>query len=274
MKWVLLLLPLPAFAQPVIRSQPPHEHGWFLGDELTQRVVVDLPEGVTLDSASLPRPRAVDYWLDLRRLESQETTHGVELTLIWQNFYAAISADRRQVPASPIRFSDGTEAELPGFEFVTSPIRPFIEPSVPDAMLSDPRFQLIDTWPDRARLALSLAASLALLAAMAWHQAWWPFRTRPMRPFTQAARAIGKLGDPVPQRRTLHRALDASFGRVLIGRDLPNFLQARPEYAPLSDRLSDFFRASDSAFFGSGPEPVSDVPALARDMARIERGQK
>lgn len=269
----LLLLAAPAAAQPVITAENPHGHGWFLGDELVQRVHIDLPEGVTLDRSSLPRPRAVDYWLDLRRIDIREGKGGLDLTLRFQNFYAAIAPDRREVPPSAIRFSDGSGAQIPGFRFVTSPLRPLTDPTSPDQLLPDPRFRLIDPGPAQLRLGLSLVAVMAVLVALAWHQAWWPFRARPARPFTRAARAIARLPDPAPQRRALHRAFDAAFGRVLITADLPQFLSARPEYRPLADRLAQFFRASDVAFFGRG-DPGGDVAALARDLSRIERGRR
>ncbi len=269
----LLLLAAPVAAQPVITAENPHGYGWFLGDELVQHVHIELPPGLTLDRSSLPRPRAVDYWLDLRRIDIQERDGGLDLTLRFQNFYSAIAPDRREVPPSSIRFSDGTGEQIPGFHFVASPLRLITDPSSPDRLLPDPRFRLIDPGPDRMRLALSLAAFLATLAALAWHQAWWPFRARPVRPFTRAARMIARIPDPAPQRRALHRAFDAAFGRVLIGADLPQFLSARPEFRPLADRLAEFFHASDAAFFGRA-DPGSDVAALARDLSRIERGRR
>lgn len=272
MKWLALaLLPLPALAQPVVTADNPHGYGWWLGDELVQRVTIALPPGVTVDPASLPRPRAVDYWLDLRAVEAEQADTGLHLTLRWQNFYSALEPSWREVPAQPIRLSDGTVAELPGFGFVTSPLRPLTAPSTADQLQPDPRFRLIDPMPTRAGLGLSLAALILSGLGLAWHQAWGPFRARPARPFTRAARAMARL----PDRRLLHRALDAAFGRVLIGADLPQFLAARPEFRPLADRLAAFFAASDAAFFGQHAHPdTAEAQALARDLARIERGRR
>lgn len=259
-----------ARAQPVITAQNPHGYGWWLGDELVQRIHIALPAGVTVDPASLPRARAVDYWLDLRSVTASPTGSGLDLTLRWQNFYSALEPGRREVPPSPIRLSDGSAALLPGFAFVTSPIRPLMAPSTRDQLQPDPRFHLIDPWPARAGLGLSLAALALSAGALAWHQAWGPFRARPARPFTRAARALARQ----PDRRLLHRAFDAAFGRVLIGAELPQFLRARPEFGPLAARLSAFFATSDEVFFGRGDSAADDVAALARDLALIERGQR
>lgn len=277
MKWlmVLALLPLPAPAQPVIEAENPRRHGWWLGDELVQRLHVPLPEGVTIESASLPRPRAVDYWLDLREVTTERTENGVDVMLRWQNFYAAMEPKLREVPPSPIRLSDGTETTLPGFEFVTSPIHPIMMRPGPDEMMPDPAYHLIDTRPNRIGLALMVLVFVLTLMVLAWHQAWWPFHARPARPFTRAARQMGRANDAGARRRLLHRAFDAAFGRVLIGADLPRFLAARPEFRPLEDRLAAFFHDSDAAFFGAGqPGAAGEVPTLARDLSRIERGQR
>lgn len=275
MKWlVFVLLPLPALAQPMIQAENPHGYGWWLGDELVQHIRIDLPENVTLDIASLPRPRAVDYWLDLREVITHEAQGTIELTLRWQNFYSALEPKLREVPPSPIRFSDGSEAALPGFDFVTSPIRPLTAPSSLDQLLPDPAFHLINPLPNRVGLAGSLLLLFCALAAMAWHQAWWPFRARAARPFTRAARVLSRLDDIATQRRCLHRAFDAAFGRVLISADLPTFLSTRPEFHSMADRLAEFFSASDAAFFGAGSAADSGVTTLARDLSRIERGQR
>ena len=97
MKWLaLVLLPFPALAQQVENPRP---YGWWLGDELVQRIRI---KG-QVDPSSLPRPRAVDYWLDLRDVARRDLPGGTELTLRWQNFYSALEPRERQVPASAIR---------------------------------------------------------------------------------------------------------------------------------------------------------------------------
>lgn len=273
--WPLLVLwPMVAQAAPEVRVDNPHQYGWLLGDELVQRIEIELPENVTWDRASLPRPRAVDYWLDLRSVELEERAGRAELTLRWQNFYSALAPDRREVPPSPVRLSDGTQFNLPGFAFVAAPLRPITEQSSPAQLLPDPPYRLIPTGRDQTALAISATIFLCVLSVIGWTQAWWPFHKRPARPFTRAARLIARLPNPGLQRRAMHRALDAAFSRVLISADLPQFLAARPEYQPLEDRLDRFFRASDAAFFGTQEVPEESITGLSRDLARIERGLK
>ncbi len=269
MRWlalIVILLPLPALAQQV---ENPRSHGWWLGDELVQRVRIN----GKIDAASLPRPRAVDYWLDLRDVAVRDIPGGTEVTLRWQNFYAALEARQMQVPPSQLRLADGNTTELPGFWFVTSPIRPILAPLTVDQLQADPPFHLIDPVPARMRLTGAALALVAGLLALAWHQGWMPFHRRAARPFTRAARAIANLPDR-QARQALHRAFDQAFGRVLIGADLDRFLTGAPQFAPLAQRLHGFFDASDRMFFGSGGDQPQDVPRLARDLAAIERGRR
>ncbi|ARC37321.1 nonribosomal peptide synthetase MxaA [Paracoccus yeei] len=273
MKWLLpAMLPLAAAAQDISVDNP-RGHGWWLGDELVQRVQITLPPGAALDPASLPRPRAVDYWLDLRDVTRGDDGNRVTLALRYQNFYSALEPSTRKVPDVPLRLMDGTRFALPGFSFVTSPIRPILAPSTPDQVQPDPPYHLIDTGPALARLVATTVALVAGLLALAWHQGWFPFHARPARPFTRAARSIRRLPEP-QARRALHRAFDAAFGRVLIGADLDAFLRQSPQFAPLAQRLSGFFAASDAAFFGLGEAPPQDIAALARDLSAIERGRR
>lgn len=274
MKWLAaaLMLPLTAAAQD-ISVENPRGYGWWLGDELVQRVHIDLPAQAALDPASLPRPRAVDYWLDLRSVDRSDQGNRITLTLRYQNFYSALEPSARTVPAFPLRLMDGTRLDLPGFTYVTSPIRPILAPSTPDQLQPDPPYHLIDTRPALARLAASALALAAGLLSLARHQGWFPFHQRPARPFTRAAREVRRLPE-AHARRVLHRAFDAAFGRVLIGADLDRFLAQAPQFAPLADRLRGFFAASDTAFFGLGQAPAQDVALLARDLAAIERGRR
>lgn len=276
--FLFLLLPLPALAQIEVGVENPREYGWWLGDMLEQRLVVTLPEGATLDTASLPRPRSVTYWLDLVEVETRETQGEVEITLIWQNFYSALEPSRREVPSSLIRFSDGTEARLPGFSFVTSPIRPILAPSTPDQLQPDPDYRLVSTRLNILGLGLSTTGLMLSVGLLAFHQAWWPFHRRAARPFTRAARRIASMrgADAGALRQVLHRAFDAAFGRVLISAELGRFLDDRPQFRSLETRLARFFETSNDAFFGRGgsQDLPGEIAALARDLAALERGRR
>ncbi|WP_315899573.1 nonribosomal peptide synthetase MxaA [Roseovarius atlanticus] len=275
---LLLFLPLQAMAEVSVRADPPRGYGWWLGDRMTQRIIVSHPADLSIERSSLPRPRSAEYWLDLVSVRTRDLSDGTEIILEWQNFYSALEPSLREVPGATIRMSDGTEVTLPGFGFVTAPIRPILAPSTPDQLQPDPGFPLVDPQFNRAGLAVSACLFLVALVELARNQAWWPFHARPARPLTRAARQIAaqRKGTSAGLRELLHRGLDRAFGEVLIGPDLDRFLAARPEFAPARVQLAEFFQASDDAFFGSGTrqDDPNSIIALARKLSAIERGRR
>lgn len=277
---LLLALSAPAAAEVELRADPPRGHGWWLGDRLTHVATLLPPPGFALDPASLPRPRAVAYWLDLTGVRTEpvriDGRDGLRIVTDWQNFYAALEPVARDVPPYALRFlgPDGAveTAEVPGWSFVTSPIRPILAPSTPDALQPDAGI----TPPRTAALTRALPGfgllALLALAGLAFNQGWWPFHARPGRPFTRAARALRRAGDPRGRMLALHRGLDAANGAPLLGPDLPGFLARRPEFAPLRAELDAFFASSGRLFFGDGVAGTDPAP-LARRLAAIERGR-
>lgn len=270
---VLCLLPLTAMAAPVVENRPPPPAAYFLGDELVQELRLTLPVGVTPDPASLPRPGPQDYWLDLRQIR-QETRDGVLiLQLHWQNFYSAVTADRRDVPGLSLRFSDGTSLKTPGFSFVAAPLIPLTDDMSAAQMRADPPWYPAPTGGWLALFSGAVLLLLPALAGLAFHQGLWPFHRRGKRPFTTAARLLARHGsfDAKQSRRILHRAFDEAAGRVILSTDLPEFLAARPEFRQLAEQIEAFFHNSDSQFFGSvaAAAPPAD---LVKRLSRAERG--
>lgn len=275
---ILALLPLQAFGEVTVTAENPRGYGWWLGDRLSQRITVRHAAGTSIDRASLPRARSVDYWLDLVAVETNTQAEATEIVLQWQNFYVALEPSRREVPGATIRLSDGSEARLPGFVFVTSPIRPILAPSTRDQLQPNPPFLRVDPGANRSGLAATALLFAVLLAVLDWHQAWWPFHARPARPLTQAARRIAaeRRSGAARLRQILHRGLDTAFGQVLIGADLDRFLEARPEFRPVHKALDAFFQNSDAAFFGqaAATDRSEEIAVLARQLSNIERGRR
>lgn len=271
----------PAFAEVAIRTEPPRGYGWWLGDRLTHVVTLAPPPGYTLDPASLPRPRAVEYWLDLTDARTEKTTldgrPAIRITTEWQNFYAPMEPSRRDVPPWQARFlGPGAPevVEVPGFSFVTSPIRPIVAKNDASELRPDEGIAPLPV----ARLARETAGFglLALLAlgGLAFHQGWWPFHARPERPLTRALARLRRAPDLRARVLALHRGLDAAHGAPLLAADLAGFLAAHPEFAPLAPEIESFFARSARLFFGDGgAEADGDPLPLARRLAAIERGR-
>ncbi|MCJ2047669.1 nonribosomal peptide synthetase MxaA [Methylobacterium sp. J-078] len=294
-----LVLSGPAGAQ--VRSvevRTPRPFGYFLGDLVHADIDLVVEPGFRLQAASLPKPGALTYWLDLRDLDATSAVDGdaqrVRLALTYQTFYAALDARALEIPGFTVTFVSESDhgattlkAEVPAWSFNVSPLREVQPPARDDPrayMRPDGQVGPGDPRPLLLGAAGSAALALAASVALARDRAWWPFRVRAGRPFGRAARRIRALSrrpDPTPHHRdallALHHALDAAAGRRLLADDLGDFLQAHPAYAAEGSSLARFFEASRRTFFGSGPEAgfatlgVADLAALARRLARAER---
>lgn len=278
-------------AEPQVSMELPRDHGWWIGDVLVAAAVIRVDEAYELDPASLPNPRAVTYWLDLRTVgvTDQGSLDGRRTYVIdfeYQTFYAPLEPKRLVVPAVTIGFRSGERhvtATVPPWSFVSSPLREILAPTVPEAIRDAPRPSVVDTIGLQLRAAASLAVATLSAAAFAWHRNLWPFR-RKDRPFTDAFGEVRRLlhrgADDLRYRRALvalHRGFDRAFGRRMLAPDVEAFLRSRPIFAAHAERIFAFFEASRHAFFGPDAGaaetllPPDELKRFARALAEIER---
>lgn len=273
----------------------PRSYGYFVGDVFSRVVDVSVASAYKLDQASQPAPGRLNYWLDLRDVNVAETESSglrhYRLTLDYQTFYVPLSAAPLAVPGLTLRFSDAeghaVTAEVPPFKFVMAPLRE-VQPEQPEEgpdgyLKPDAVPRKVSTLTSRIAFGIGALTALIGLILLAYHRAWWPFRARPQRPFTQAARAIKtrSLHDDIENYREglleLHRAFDRSAGRRLLAEDVPIFLVEHREFQPLEDDISRFFETSRRAFFGSDLEgaaqvmPFDSIATLGSRLGEAER---
>lgn len=283
-------------ASPIVSvgTVEPRGFGYFVGDLLSREVVVVVAEPYKLEPATLPAPGRLSYWLDLKSVAVSESDRAgrtrYSFKLVYQTFYVPLSPTPRTLPALALRFTDGDHsvtAEVPPFEFVMAPLRE-VQPVKPEEgpvgyLRPDAMPHGIPTGKTRIGFGAGLAATLMALALLAYHEAWWPFRKRQERPFTQAARAMRRLSGATDAEayRTglldLHRAFDAAAGHRLLAEDVPRFLTAQPAFQPFETDISRFFASSRRAFFGNDTDgaakamPLPAVAALGSRLGAAER---
>lgn len=297
--FLLALAPASAgAASPIlsVHTVEPRDFGYFVGDVFRREIDVVMAEPYRLDKASVPAPGRLNYWLDLRAVTLAEThtsgTGRYRLSLDYQTFYVPLSPAPLAVPAFTLRASGEGEAavevEVPAFTFMMAPLRE-VAPEKPEEGPSG--YLKPDAVPRKvgtlnARIAFGAASATVLLALLllAYHYAWWPFRSRPERPFTQAARAIKQelargagLATYQAGLLDLHRAFDAAAGHRLLAEDVPDFLVSHGEFQPLKDDIARFFATSRRAFFGNDVEgaarvmPIEAIASLGTRLGEVER---
>ncbi|MBB2974068.1 nonribosomal peptide synthetase MxaA [Mesorhizobium sp. RMAD-H1] len=273
----------------------PRPFGYFIGDVIRLQVDLVLDEPFTLQPGSLPKPRPVAYWLDLKSVAVDDRgrsdgQHRYRLLLDYQTFYAPLEPRELTIPGFSLAATDGTrrvEADVPAWSFLMSPLREIMPRGGGGAIHlrndAGPMWLPVRRWLVGA--AASGLGSALLLGLLAYHRAWRPFAGRRKRPFAHAlhtARRAFRSGSSAEAYRagllSLHRAFDATAGRAVLADDLPSFLKSAPAFGPLGPEISRFFRASRRAFFGAdamGAEvdlPRTALLDLGRRLAEAERG--
>ena len=267
----------------------PRDFGHVIGDVLTQRVLLQ-DGGRPLRPLALPPADRVGPWLERRapRLETDDEGRRW-LAIDYQFVNAPRALATTPLPALAIRTAlgeaprrsgadvaaDGPTLAVPSWPVSVGPLTPAAASLDPAALRPDAPVQL----PSTAALRLRLGASAATLAAIlaAW-LGWWSWRERREAvrlPFARAERELRRL-EPASAAawQALHRAVNASAGRVVPAGGLARWLDERPELRPLQPRLEEFFRRSSRRFFDpavAGGDEGFDLLALCRALRRTER---
>jgi len=263
----------------------PRAFGYQVGDMLQRRIVVQVPDGLVLDAASLPRPGARGQALELRALRRQSGAGREELQLDYQVFLAPASVRTLEMPPFNLHFAGQPRAQALRVDAWPVTVAPLLPLQV------SPRHGLGELRPDapvphigtqalRARLwAYAGVAALALATLAFVHGAgvWWGRR---QRPFARAWRSMRRLppGDDAAAWRAaceqLHAAFNEAGGEVLFEHGIDRFATRRPAFQALRDDMRRFLRLSRRGFFAEGvcePGELAWLIGLGRRCRDAER---
>ncbi|HWH82962.1 MAG TPA: hypothetical protein VNU71_12085 [Burkholderiaceae bacterium] len=270
-----------------LSADTPRAFGYSVGDVITRRIALDLPRGLALDEAALPRPGGRGRALELQRVELRRSWSGVpqELQLDYQVFLAPRETRVLEMPPVELRVGQGGQARtlrIDAWPVTVAPLTP------PDAATREGLGELrpdvdpppLDTAPLRTRLLIEAALAALLLAYLAQVYLVAPWSAQRRRPFGRAwpaLRALPPAADAAQRRAAFerfHAALNETAGEALFAAGLGRFVAAQPRFAPLRDELARFFAASRDEFFAARPEAGDTrwLVALARRCRDAERG--
>lgn len=277
-----------AALQAAIRE--PRAFGYQVGDLVQRVVTVEVPAGLQLDEASLPRPGAHGGALELRALRRSVARAAGgqrdELTLDYQVFLAPPAARTLEMPGFTLRYDGLPRAQELRIEAWPVTVAPLVPVDVSPrrglgALQPDHPPPLIDTRPARWRLRAWAALAAGLLAYLALVHVAWPWRLARRRPFALAWRQLRRLGsEPADAAwrdacRQLHAALNRHAGEVLFAAGVDRFTARHTAFAPLRDDILRFLRLSQREFFAASPREAGAAAWLvgfARRCRDAERG--
>ncbi|MDP8568251.1 hypothetical protein [Methylophilus aquaticus] len=273
---------------PAVKVEMRH-HGYQLGDLLTQKVRLNLPPGVTLDTHSLPLAGPVKPWLDLADLQYQPGKQGGELTLVWQVFATVEQAQPLTLPELPLiarHTSDVGKSKvvnlhIPATLFYYSPVLGTEARQTERLPSRPPLLYATSLWQWLTALGAAISAGLLLLAL--WVQdrlPGVPFRPGPLTRLHRQCSRTGALAmvhdntECQTQAHQLYMALCESAGQRLYRHNVhtlfaqAHYLQAH--HAPICAFLADYWQQR----YGSGSDAASahsDGSAWLASAAWLER---
>lgn len=268
-------------------SDEPRAFGYTVGDVVSRRIALRVPDGLSLDPGSLPRAGARGRALELQRVVLHKSLGGAPeaLQLDYQIFLAPREVRVLEMPPIELRF-DGLPRpqtlRIDAWPVTVAPLAP-VDPSSRDGlgeMRPDREPPPVDTFAARARLGLEAGAIVLLLGYLAHVYLVLPWSAQRRRPFGRAWKALAALParPDATQRRAaferVHAALNETAGEVLFEPGLDDFVARRPRFAPLRDDLARFFADSRAEFF-AGADNAADarwLVAFCRQCRDLERG--
>lgn len=274
------------------RADEPRAFGWRVGDVITRRVHLDVPEGWVLDEHSLP-PRSRGGALELRQVRLTPAPQGLVMELDYQVFLAPTEPRRVALPTVALRFDARGSGPTPVTpvaprELRVQPWPVMVGPLVGEATPSGRGFgewrpdtpaPALDTAGPRRALVITLALALAALAVLLLRpavEAWW---WRRHRPFATAWRAVEAALARGPGEgldaayRALHGAFDAHAGRVVWRDEARRLAAAEPAWQGEAAAIDAFYAASRQRFFGAAgvADEVASPAFDADDLRRLAR---
>ena len=285
--WLIVLCAAPvAFAAgPRVLNatvQQPRAFGYVVGDIATQRVLLD-QQGFAPDA--LPASGPLGNWVERRALRIERDARGQRwLVVEYQIMNSPQSLTAITLPAWRLK-SKNSNAELlvPEWQISVAPLtprQPFGQTGL-GALRPDRGAPLIDVAPLQRWINVWATAAVALLLAWAGWWMWRNWRASSRQPFARALREIRGIDEQSREAwYAMHRAFDATAGRVVQRETVGALFERAPQFAPRRAAIERFLDASMTRFFGASERDRSVQPpdeasiavrALCAELRRIEK---
>jgi mxaA protein len=239
--------------------EQPRAFGYVVGDVVTQRVLLDFE----LDE--LPRNERLTVWFERRQSRIETDAQGRRwLAVSYQIVNAPQSLTTITLPAWEL----DSRLRIPAWPLSVAPLTPRDAELRPDRAAPT-----IATEPLARQMLLWAGASFVTLAS--W-LAWWLHRNRRASanlPFARALRELRALDESEPRAwQALHRAFDATAGRVVQRETLAALFLRAPYLAARREDIERFFAQSGERFFGNQSRSnLVSVRTLCLSLRQLEK---
>lgn len=266
--------------------QTPRPFGYWIGDQIQHRIVLQTRPDARLDLSSLPKQGPVNRWLNLNRATVESGSGGgTVIELEYQVFYAPNEVKMLDIPGFALRFGQAgktIEQTVPAWHFTLSPLKELAVRKDRDGrqyLRPDARPAPLPSASQRLGLYAGLSLSLASAAYLAYLYGYFPLWPK-RRIFKRAAAELAALSERDMPRAlaAMHHALNTLHGLPLYKHGLAEFYRNHPEYLAAAGQIGGFFDFSNRVLFAGardyGSPEIAELRALCRLCREIERGSR
>lgn len=272
---VALVLAAALATQPAVVEQP-RSFGYVIGDVATQRVLLE-EQGRAFTPDRLPAAGPLGNWVERRAARVERDARGRRwLAVDYQIMNSPQGIKLVTLPAWKIPAKNGnSELAVPEWQIsvaTLTPDQPFGRPGL-GSLRPDREAPSINLAPMRRWMMTWAGSAAALILLWAGWWSWRNWRAASRQPFAKALREIRQVEEGSPQAWfALHRAFDATAGRVVQLETLPSMFERAPRFEPLRSTIEQFFAQSSARFFQTEPATSAvSVRALCAELRRIEK---
>ena len=252
--------------------QTPRPFGYVIGDEIKQRIIVEVRKGLALQYSSIPAKGEINRWLNLNKIKIDKSNirEGIryQIDLTYQLFYAPLEVKMLELPGFTLQFrqfGNTIEKTVPRWHFTCAPLRELAirKNDGKEYMRADTAAPLLGNRTSLDRLILSLFVGCLLAVYLAWLYGVFTFLPK-YQIFKRPARQLAKSpeNDLASMLNIMHKALNNLNGKPLFKHQLSDFYQRFPNYQQLHSELIWFFNYSNQHYFS-----VPLVPTFLRGNA-------
>jgi len=268
--------------------QTPRPFGYVIGDEIKQRIIVEVRSGIALQYSSIPSKGEINRWLNLNKIKIDKTnTRGglrYQIDLTYQLFYAPLEVKMLELPSFTLQFrqfGNSIEKTVPRWSFTSAPLRELAirKDEGKEYMRADTPAPLLDNSTPLNRLLLSLLVAALVSIYLAWLYGLLTFLPK-YKIFKRPARQLAKVPDNDLARMLsiMHKALNHLNGKPLFKHQLDDLYQRCPNYQQLHGELIWFFNYSNQHYFSavsrSNKAENNKIKTLCQQCLQIERGKR
>ncbi len=279
-----------SFTEPVLsfQVQTPRPFGYVIGDEIKQRILVEVRQGMELQYNSIPSKGSINRWLNLNKVKINKVEGKAgqvyQIDLSYQLFYAPLEVKSLDLPGFILQFRQfgkNVEQAVPVWHFTAAPLRELAirQKDGKEYMRPDLIAPFVDNSPVITRLILSLSLVVAVGAYLAWLYGLLTFLPK-YQIFKKPARQLARLPVENIESRLniMHHALNKLNGKPLFKHKVSEFYQRFPRYQQLNIELDWFFNRSNQHFFSADnvgdKSDAEKIRTLCLHCLEIERGKR